>query len=117
MDDLKGGLFMQSIAIVHTEMRTRIPSRPPQQKLKPERVQLELASMPGWELGPEGKAILRTRRFGSKRAAGALAWDAGQPVRLQLDRSRLTIRLTAPSARGHLGELTMSVLDFARGLG
>lgn len=116
---------MQSIAIVHTEMRTRIPTRPREQKLKPERVQLELASMPGWELMPEGKAICRTRRFGSKRAAGAfaayvhaLAWDAGQPVRLQLDRSRLTIRLVAPSSRfGRIGELTMSVLDFARTLG
>ncbi len=116
---------MQSIAIVHTEMRARIPTRPREQKLKPERVQLELATMPGWELMPEGKAICRTRRFGSKRAAGAfaayvnaLAWDAGQPVRLQLDRSRLTIRLVAPSSRsGHVGELTMSVLDFARQLG
>jgi pterin-4a-carbinolamine dehydratase len=100
-------------------------SRPREQKLKPERVQLELATMPGWELSPEGKAILRTRRFGSKRAAGAfaayvssLAWDAGQPVRLQLDRTRLTIRLVAPSSRfGRIGELTMSVLDFARELG
>ena len=116
---------MQSIAIVHTEWRTRIPTRPREQKLKPERVQLELASMPGWELEPEGKAIFQTRRFSSKRAAGAFAayvssraWDAGQPVRLQLDRSRLTIRLVAPSSRdGHVGELTMSVLDFARELG
>jgi pterin-4a-carbinolamine dehydratase len=116
---------MQTIAIVHTETRMRRPARPPGTKLKPERIQKELATMPGWELLPGGKSIGRIFQFDSERAAAtyaafvsASAGDAGQPVRLQVAGSEVEVKLFSPLRRnGSLGDLTMYVIDFARKLG
>jgi pterin-4a-carbinolamine dehydratase len=116
---------MQSIVIMHTEVKLRRPPRrpqPPEEELKPERVQEELAAMPEWELLAGGKSIGRSFRFASERAAvtyaafvSSTAVDAGQPVRLLLDGRRLEVKLFSPPSRnGSRGELTMEVLDFAR---
>lgn len=116
---------MQSIVIMHTEVKLRRPPhrpQPPDEELKPERVQEELAAMPGWELLAGGKSIGRSFRFASKRAAAAYAafvsssaGDAGQPVRLQVDGRRLEVKLFSPPSRnGSRGQLTMRVLEFAR---
>lgn len=116
---------MQTIAIVHTEMKLQRPPRRPGTKLKPERIQKELATMPGWQLLPGGKSIGRILRFDSERAASsyaafisAKAGDAGQPVRLQVAGSEVEVKLFSPSRQnGSLGDLTMDVIDFARTLG
>jgi pterin-4a-carbinolamine dehydratase len=116
---------MQSILVMHTEVKLRRPPRrpqPPDEKLKPERVQEELATMPGWELLAGGKSIGRSFRFASERAAvtyaafvSSSAVDAGQPVRLLVDGRRLEVTLFSPPSRnGSRGQLTMAVLDFAR---
>ena len=115
---------MQSIAVIRTEVRLRRPPRPSGEKLKPERVQEELAAMPGWEL-TAGRYIGRSFRFASERAADAYAAfvsssarDVGQPVRLQLSGCNLDVELYSPPLRnGSHGPLTMAVLDFARKLG
>ena len=115
---------MQQLVVSQSEARLRRTIRPFFQKLKPERVQEELAAMPGWEL-TAGRYIGRSFRFASERAADAYtafvsssARDVGQPVRLQLSGCNLDVELYSPPLRnGSHGPLTMAVLDFARKLG
>jgi pterin-4a-carbinolamine dehydratase len=90
-------------------------------KLKPERVQEELKTMPGWSLAADGRALEHGRQF--LQPAGAakfavyvadLAAVEGQPVHLGILGNR--VLLTLPR-RPNTDGLTMDVIDFARQLG
>jgi pterin-4a-carbinolamine dehydratase len=114
---------MQQFLLVVSESRLRRVVRPLFRKLKPERVQEELRTMPGWSLLPNGKVIQRTYQFNSDRAAAnyanyfsAHAGDAGQPAVLDLAGRRLTVNLFAPQYRGRYAPLDMGVIAFARQL-
>lgn len=113
---------MQQLVIVQSESRPRRGVRP-RQKLKPERVQEELRTLPGWSLLPNGKIIQRTYQLTSDRAAAnyatylsAHAGDTGQPAILSLTGRTLTVKLFAPHSRGHYAALDMGVIAFARQL-
>jgi pterin-4a-carbinolamine dehydratase len=114
---------MQQFAIVQSEYRLKRPPRPIYQKLKPERVQEELKTMPAWSLHSSGKAIQRLYQFTSERAAAnyaaylsACAGDARQPVHLTVAGKSLTVKLFAPTRNGRSTALDMGVLAFARQL-
>jgi pterin-4a-carbinolamine dehydratase len=93
--------------------------RPPRPggKLKPERVQLMLETMPDWRLSPAGNALLLTRKFAqageaASLAAAVAALSMGETHVLTLGVSayRVTLRLQRPSRNG----IDMPLLDFAR---
>jgi pterin-4a-carbinolamine dehydratase len=114
---------MQQFVVVQSESRLRRVVRPFFRKLKPERVQEELRTMPGWILLPNGKVIQRTYQLSSDRAAAnfatylsAHAGDMGQPANLTLAGRTLTVKLFAPLYRGRLTALDMGVIAFARQL-
>jgi hypothetical protein len=106
-------------------VRLRRPPRPDFLKLKAERVQEMLRSMPGWKLSEGGTSIHRLRLFPSARTAAAyasyVAQFAGSPrqtacVLLAGRQVGLTL-MGAPRPRGVFGGLTLAVLAFARKLG
>jgi pterin-4a-carbinolamine dehydratase len=114
---------MQQLVIVQSESRPRRAVRPLVRKLKAERVQEELRTMPGWSLLPNGKILQRTYQFMSDRAAAhyatylsAHAGDMGQPAILALTGRTLSLKLFAPHSRGHYAALDMEVIAFARKL-
>ena len=92
-------------------------------RLKAERVQEELKTLPGWQLTVDEKAVDRVREFPSPDLAvvfvnfvAMLASLEEQPVDLSLSANRVVVTLSAvlsPSRRG----ITQGVLDFARMLG
>jgi pterin-4a-carbinolamine dehydratase len=99
--------------------RVRRPPRPVG-KLKPERVQLELRTMPGWRLVAGGNALARTRKF--TQAGAAAKWAAFiadlaatelHAIHLGVTANQVTLLLQRPSRRG----IDMPLLDFARQLG
>jgi len=99
--------------------RVRRPPRPVG-KLKPERVQEELKTMPGWRLVAGGNALARTRKF--TQAGAAAKWAAfiadlaateRHAVTLSVTANRVTLLLQRPSRNG----IDMPLLDFARQLG
>jgi len=99
--------------------RVRRPPRPVG-KLKPERVQDELKTMPGWRLVAGGNALARTRKF--TQAGAAAKWAAFivdlaateiHAVTLTVTANQVTLLLQRPSRRG----IDMPLLDFARQLG
>lgn len=96
--------------------------RPPRPvgKLKPERIQLELKSMPGWRLQSSGNALGRTRAFTQPGAAAKwaafvadLAATERHGVVLGISGNRVSLRLQRPRRNG----IDMALLDFARQLG
>lgn len=101
-------------------LRLRQPPRR-RSRLKPERVQQELKSMPGWSLAVDGKALEHARKLahpaGAAKYAAYVAEMAaaeGQPVHVGLSGFWVLLTLTRrPGTEG----LTMPVLDFARQLG
>ena len=93
---------------------------PERMELKPERVQQMLEKLPGWELHPSGRAILRTRLFTTDEGARAFArnicWLAGklrQPVTVRLAGKEVAIALTGHPVRGCVGGLTGPVFKLA----
>jgi pterin-4a-carbinolamine dehydratase len=93
-------------------------------KLKAERVQLALRSMPGWAQVPGGKAIDRAWTFAEAGVAAtftayvaAQAHAAQHPVELFLDGKRLLVTVWAPLSKGKRGSLTEAALHFAKKLG
>jgi pterin-4a-carbinolamine dehydratase len=89
-------------------------------KLKPERVQLELKTMPGWRLVSKGNALARTRTF--TQAGAAAKWASHisdlmaterHAVTLAVTANRVTLLLQRPGRKG----IDMPLLDFARQLG
>lgn len=114
---------MQQFVVTQSEARLRRVIRPFFQKLKPERVQEELRTMPGWVMQPNGKAIQRTYQLSSDRAAAhfatylsAHAGDLGQPANFMLAGRTLTVKLFAPQHRGRQVALDLGVIAFARQL-
>jgi pterin-4a-carbinolamine dehydratase len=94
------------------------------QRLKSERVQEELKAMAGWTLAAEEKAIERVRTFPTPEVAalyGAFvsrfASTAGVFVTVSLAGGQASVTVYGPQINGCWGEVTESVLDFARQLG
>jgi pterin-4a-carbinolamine dehydratase len=99
--------------------RVRRPPRPVG-KLKPERIQEELKTMPGWRLVTGGNALTRTRKFTQPGAAAKwaayiaeLAATERHAIHLQVTANQVTLQLQRPSRKG----IDMPLLDFARQLG
>jgi pterin-4a-carbinolamine dehydratase len=108
------------VSTEESERKMRRPPRPPE-KLKAERVQEELKTMPGWALRTDGKALTSARQFanpaGAAKFAGFVADLAAaeqQPVHLGISGTRVFLSLTS---RPGVGGLNKPVLDFARQLG
>jgi len=102
-----------------TKVRLRRPPRPVG-KLKPERVQEELKTMPGWRLAARGNALARTRKFTQAGAAAkwaafiaGLAATERHAIHLVVTANQMTLLLQRPNRRG----IDMPLLDFARQLG
>jgi pterin-4a-carbinolamine dehydratase len=94
------------------------------QRLKSERVQEMLGSMPAWAPLPEGQAIGRTFQFPSKRVAAKFAEyvktyaaEEGHNVNLEVSMVEVSLTLTGPPAPGRYGKLTEEILAFAQKLG
>jgi pterin-4a-carbinolamine dehydratase len=92
-----------------------------EEKLKSERVQEELKTMPGWRLLPSGMALHRAREFflpgqAAKFAAYAGELAAGQYQRVQLQLAGTRVALTVYGPKG-VGGVTAALLGFARQLG
>jgi pterin-4a-carbinolamine dehydratase len=95
-----------------------------QARLKSERVQEELKSMPGWRLTPGGKAINRAKAFPTPEVARLFnsyvtgyAGAVGLPVMTSIAAGQVLITLHAPRSRGRAGLLTEAVLELGRRLG
>ena len=95
-----------------------------QTRLKSERVQEELKSMPGWRLAPGSKAINRAKAFPTPEVARLFtsfvtgyAGAIGLPVMTSIAGGQVLLTLHAPRSRGRAGLLTEAVLEFARRLG
>ena len=92
----------------------------PLRKLKPERVQLELKSMPGWRLAAGGNGLIRTRKFSQPGEAARFAASVaelttahGRPALLGVTAYEVTLTLQRPSRNG----IDMALIDLARQLG
>jgi pterin-4a-carbinolamine dehydratase len=99
--------------------RVRQKPRPELSKLKPERIQEELAAMPGWRLTSKPRGIERLLGFPSPAAAGAyasfvseLADAVGQRCTVSKRGDEVTVLVYG---RPRIG-ITTSTLDFARRL-
>jgi pterin-4a-carbinolamine dehydratase len=100
----------------------RILRRPsqPRRKLKPERVQEELKTLPGWRLMEGGDALVRKLRFSHLREAAKFASRVAERatleshgVGLRVTGNQVTLTLQRPNRNG----IDMPLLDFARQLG
>jgi len=87
------------------------------ERLKAERVQLELESIPGWELSGDGGAISRSFGLPGSLAAvllvgliAVLASEAGQHPEMTVVHSTVVCSLTTPE----VGGVTEKDLDLAR---
>jgi pterin-4a-carbinolamine dehydratase len=101
-----------------------LPRRRGRRKLKPERVQEYLKSMPGWRLLPGDAAVGRVHEFGNAEAAAAWAvlvaeLSSRQEHAFTLERigNRVTVTLYEAAWQGHAGGVTMAVLKTAWTLG
>jgi len=95
-----------------------------QQRLKSERVQEELKAMAGWGLAQEETAIERVRTFPTPEVAALyVAWVTGFAsatgiyVTVELAGGQVGVTVGGPQVSGCWGEVTESVLAFARQLG
>ena len=99
--------------------RVRRPPRPVG-KLKPERVQEELKTMPGWRLAAGGNALARTRKF--TQAGVAAKWASFVTDLAATERHAIHLVVTANQVtlllqRSNRNGIDMPLLDFARQLG
>jgi pterin-4a-carbinolamine dehydratase len=93
-------------------------------RLKAERVQVSLKTLPGWRLARGGRAIDRVREFPDAPSAAAftsyvaqVAMRMAQPVALSQVGAQLAITLPGKPQRGPGGGITETVLELARALG
>ena len=98
--------------------------QPPVQKLKSERVQEELKAMPAWQLARDEKAIACVKTFPTPEVAALyaafasrFASAAGFAVTVSLSGGQVCVTVYAQQINGCPGELTESVLGFAKQLG
>ena len=99
---------------------------PEKMYLKPERVQLmlQMQSLPGWQVLPNGRLIDRVRQFPSTELAMRYAQFAEKlargvklPISIHLADQVVLLTLRSPIRHGRLQPLTQPVLDLARQLG
>lgn len=90
-------------------------------KLKAERVQEKLLSLPGWRLSADGNSLVRVRTFRNNTSAMAFTFFAntvmegsGHRVHLTLSGPRVLLTL---QSRAYHGGLTESLFDLAQDLG
>lgn len=100
----------------------RLPRR--SRKLKPERVQEYLKTMPGWRLMPGDSAVGRVRDFANADAAAAWALFVAELAHRQdhaytLERSgnRVAVTLYEAGRPGRAGGVTMAVIETGKALG
>jgi pterin-4a-carbinolamine dehydratase len=100
----------------------RLPRR--SRKLKPERVQEYLQTMPGWRLMPGDSAIGRVRDFANAEAAtawalfvAALAHRQDHAYTLERSGNRIAVTLYQAGRSGRPGGVTMAVLETGKALG
>ena len=99
---------------------TMIGEGPVRMNLKPERVQLLLAKLPGWKLRGDGGGLESERQFTNPGAASSFAAMAcrlaalrGQPVKVDLSGGKVVVKLQGLPARGCAGGLTGPVFTLA----
>src|SRR3954451_2707431 len=95
-----------------------------QERLRRERAQQAIQTMPGWELTPDAKAIHRAREFPTPEIASlfssyltSLAGALSLPVAVHHSGVHMVMTLSAKPVRGRRMVVTDAVLDFARRLG
>jgi pterin-4a-carbinolamine dehydratase len=100
----------------------RLPRRG--SKLKPERVQEYLKTMPGWRLMPGDSAIGRVRDFATAEAAAAwvhfvagLARQQDHAYTLERSGNRIAVTLYEDGRSGRASGVTMAVLVTGKALG
>lgn len=105
-------------------MQSAVVATPERAYLKAERVQDSLRRLPGWELKPDGKGIVRSRSFADSTVARAfvnrvcrLAAGVHQPVNLSLAGAKVVVTLQGHPARGCTGGLGRPVFDLANLIG
>jgi pterin-4a-carbinolamine dehydratase len=93
-------------------------------QLKAERIQEELAKLPGWELVRKRVGIDRVRQFDSVAAAEAyagfvcrLASSQNQPVMVGLSDRKVVVTLHGHPVRGNSGGLNDTVFSLAAEIG
>jgi pterin-4a-carbinolamine dehydratase len=100
--------------------------RPPAgvERLKAERVQELLRSLPGWKVVGGGRAIERSREFDSRQAAASyasfvtgLAAVEGQSVDLHVSGGRAVVTLPGRAPHARHTPLSLEILDFAQQIG
>ena len=96
----------------------------PTRKLKPERVQEYLKTMPGWRLMPGDSAIGRVRDFANADTAAAwaqfvaeLAHQQGHAYTLERSGNRIAVTLYEAGRPGRASGVTMAVLETGKTLG
>jgi pterin-4a-carbinolamine dehydratase len=116
-------LVLPSSGWTLADLLRRIPGLPDDHFLKPERVQEELMTMPGWRGILNFRAIDHVRRFPTEEVASAfasyvkaLAQESGQLCSVAQTLEHVTITLTGRHPGGHFG-ITRAALDFAKRLG
>jgi hypothetical protein len=92
--------------------------------LKSERVQEALRAMPAWQLAHQEMAIQSVKAFPTPEVASLYAAyaarygaAAGFPVTVSIAGGQVCVIVFAPQVNGCAGDLTESVLAFARQLG
>jgi pterin-4a-carbinolamine dehydratase len=116
-------LVLPSSGWTLADLLRRIPGLPDDHFLKPERVQEELMTMPGWRGILNFRAIDHVRRFPTEEVAStfasyvtAFAQESGQLCSVAQTLEHVTITLTGRHPGGHFG-ITRAALDFAKRLG
>ena len=96
----------------------------PEDPLKSERVEEALRAMPGWGRTVEGQAISHLKDLPTPEVASlytayvtGFAGSLGLPVAMSVKGGLVLVTVCAPARGGCMGELTESVLDFARQIG
>ena len=99
----------------------KLSRRQREEKLKAERVQEKLLSMPEWRVSADGKGLVRARVFRDNRTAMAFTAYAttategsGHIAHITLSGPRVLLTL---QSRARHGGFTESLFDFAKDLG
>ena len=99
------------------------PPAPIEARLRPERVQERLRTMPGWSLVKGGHAVERMSKLATPMTAADYAGcvlreaaRAKQEVRLRLEGARVVIQVMAPHGYPDSGAIDLKQLDFAAAL-
>jgi pterin-4a-carbinolamine dehydratase len=90
-------------------------------KLKAERVQEKLLSMPGWRISADGKGLIRVRVFQDNKTAMAFTGFANTATESSGHLAHITLSgprvLMTLQSRARHGGFTEALFDFAKDLG